>query len=77
MMVLRGAFAQRLQSNLAAMDLVRDLLTPDNRALLDAFRDARQANMFGRLSALRQIKPYRQTFAGNLGFWGAASLGYI
>ncbi len=76
-MVLRGAFAQRLQSNLTALDQVRDLLTPENRDLLDAFSAARQANMFRRLTALHRIKPYRQTLAGNIGFWGAASLGYI
>lgn len=76
-MVLKGAFAQRLDSNLAAMDVVRDLLTPENRDLLDAFTSARQAGVVRRLTALHKIEPYRQTLAGNLGFWGAASLGYI
>ncbi|MGC1494892.1 MAG: glycosyltransferase [Sulfitobacter sp.] len=76
-MVLKGAFAQRLDSNLTAMNLVRDLLTPENRTLLDTFSAARQTGVFGRLSALYKVKPYRQTLAGNIGFWGAAGLGYI
>ncbi len=76
-MVLKGAFAQRLDSNLTAMNLVRDLLTPENRDLLDAFSTARQTGVFKRLSALYKVKPYRQTLAGNIGFWGAASFGYI
>lgn len=75
--VLQGAFSDRIKSNLMAMDTVRDLLTPENQALLDGFAQARSANLLTRLSALRQIGPYRQTTLGNIGFWGAASLGRI
>ena len=75
--VLKGAFSDRIKSNLAAMETVYDLLTPENKSLLDAFAKARTAGLLTRISALRQIGPYRQTTLGNLGFWGAASLGRI
>ena len=75
--VLQGAFADRIKGNLAAMDSIRDLLTPENQTLLDGFAQARAAGLWTRLWTLRQIAPYRQTAMGNLGFWGAASLGRI
>ena len=75
--VLQGAFSDRIKSNLTALEAVRDLLTPKNQALLDAFAQARTAGLLTRLPALRQIGPYRQTTLGNIGFWGAASIGRI
>ncbi len=77
MKVLQGAFADRIKSNLHALDAVRDLLTPENQQTLDAFAQARTATILPRLNALRRIGPYRQTTMGNLGFWGAACLGRI
>ncbi len=76
-LVLRGALAERMISNLAAINAVRDLLTPENRVLLDRFAAARKAPLFDRLAGLRQVAPYRQTALSSVGFWGAASLGYI
>jgi hypothetical protein len=75
--VLQGAFSDRIKGNLAAMEAVRDLLTPENQSVLDAFAQARNAPLPTRLTALRKIGPYRQTTLGNIGFWGAASLGRI
>ena len=75
--VLQGAFADRIQSNLSALHEVRDLLTPDHRAVLDSFAQAREASLLRRLKSLQEIGPYRQTLMGNIGFWGAASLGRI
>ncbi|APE45041.1 hypothetical protein BOO69_17705 [Sulfitobacter alexandrii] len=75
--VLRGAFSDRLQSNIKALDEVRDLLTDENRRILDDFAEARTASMLPRLVGLRRIRPYRQSLLGNIGFWGAASLGRI
>lgn len=75
--VLRGAFSDRLQSNIAALDQARALLTEENRNVLGEFAEARAASVFPRLAGLRRIGPYRQSVIGNIGFWGAASLGRI
>lgn len=75
--VLQGAFSDRIKSNLTAMEAVQDLLTEENQQLLKAFAKARASGLLSRLSTLRQIGLYRQTALGNLGFWGAASLGRI
>lgn len=75
--VLRGAFADRVGGNLAAMQAVRDLLTPDNAALVQRFDQARGASLLARLNGLRQVGPYRQSVSGTLGFWGAAVLGRV
>ncbi|OAN71756.1 hypothetical protein A8B82_20955 [Sulfitobacter sp. EhC04] len=75
--VLRGAFSDRLQSNIAALGQARSLLTEENRKILDEFSSARGASILPRLTGLHRIGPYRQTVLGNIGFWGAASLGRI
>ena len=75
--VMRGTFANRVDGNIAAMNAVRDLLTPSARVTLDAFTDARRAGLLNRLGALYRIAPYRQTRLATLGFWGAAGVGRI
>lgn len=75
--VLRGAFSDRLQSNIVALDQARSLLTEENRKILDEFSAARGAPFMPRLTGLRRIGPFRQTVLGNIGFWGAATLGRI
>jgi len=75
--VLRGAFAERLALNLAALEGCRDLLTPDNAILLDRFSKGRTQGLPARVAALRQLGLYRQRPLGTLGFWGAALLGRI
>ena len=75
--VLRGAFSERLKSNIAALGQTRDLLTDEARATLDSFAQARGASLVPRLVGLRRVGPYRQTALGTLGFWGAASLGRV
>jgi hypothetical protein len=75
--VMRGTFANRVDGNIAAMNAVRDLLTPSAQITLDAFTDARRAGLLDRLSALYRIAPYRQTRLATLGFWGAAGVGRI
>lgn len=75
--VLRGDFSDRLAGNLAAMERVADLLTPEARADLATFRQARERPLLPRLKALRALAPYRQRKLHSLGFWGAAGLGRI
>lgn len=75
--VLKGAFAERLAGNLAAMAAVEGMLTPENARLVRAFADARRATLPARLAGLMRVAPYRQTRAGSFGFWGAALLGRV
>lgn len=75
--VLRGLFSQRIDGNLAALEAVEELLTPNARAIFRRFAAARRQSGFARLAALRRISPYRQHPVGTLGFWGAASLGRV
>ncbi|MDF1726205.1 MAG: glycosyltransferase [Sulfitobacter sp.] len=75
--VLRGLFAGRISSNIAALEAVGDLLTPTARQELDRFARAREMPFPARLAALRDLGLYRQGRAATLGFWGAASLGRL
>lgn len=75
--VLKGNFALRIKQNLAVLGQIKPLLTEDSRRDLRRFELARNAALHQRLLLLNQIRPYRQTSAGTLGFWGAASLGQI
>lgn len=77
LLVLQGAFGERLQSNISEMERVQDLLTPENRAVLEQFRRARAAGLMARIKGLRALGLYRQSRMGTLGFWGAALLGRI
>lgn len=75
--VLKGNFAMRVQQNLAVLGQIRSLLTEEARHDLRRFELARTAALQQRLLLLNEVRPYRQTPVGTLGFWGAASLGQI
>ena len=75
--VLKGAFSERVAGNIAALDAVADMITPEAHHVLNRFSNARQSNGLSRLLALYAVKPYRQNWRDTLGFWGAASLGRI
>ncbi len=75
--VLKGEFANRVDTNLKALSAVADMLTPDAQKLLQDFAKARSHRGIRRLTALRAVALYRQKWMHTLGFWGAASLGRI
>lgn len=75
--VLRGAFSDRLQSNVAALEEAGEVLTDDNRRILAQFKAARASWVLPRLTGLRRTGVYRQSVVGNVGFWGAATLARI
>lgn len=75
--VLQGAFADRIALNLAALAQVENLLTPDAARTIADFAAARQTGGLERLRALRAVRPYRQHWQGNLGYWGAACLARV
>lgn len=72
-----GDYGGWLSSNLVALGAVRDLLTPENRAVLDEF--AATLQMTGPEAALkmRGIRLYRHTRAGTAALFAAAALGRL
>lgn len=75
--VLQGLYALRIGAQLAALERCQHLLLPENRAILLLMARARRVGMARRLQKLWQAGLYRQSWPGNLGFWGAAILGKI
>ncbi|MCZ2439514.1 MAG: glycosyltransferase family 2 protein [Burkholderiales bacterium] len=70
--LLQGRFRGWVDSNLRALSRVYPMLTPENQRVLDAFVDARQRRLPGRLAGLREAGIFRQTLLGNLGLTAAA-----
>lgn len=70
--LLQGRFRGWVDANLLALERVRWLLTPENQRVLDAFIEARQRRLPGRLAGLREAGIFRQTLLGNLGLTAAA-----
>jgi glycosyltransferase involved in cell wall biosynthesis len=75
--MLRGRVRGWSDVNLAALERVRDLLTPQNARTLDLFRDARRRSLVPRLVGLWRSGVRRQTAGGNAGLWLAAVLGRV
>ncbi|MGI3163934.1 glycosyltransferase [Pseudooceanicola sp. 200-1SW] len=75
--VLRGVYAERMTAQIAALSRCEDLLLDENRAVLGQLRRARGADLPERLRQLHRAGLYRQSWQGNLGFWGAAVLGRV
>jgi glycosyltransferase involved in cell wall biosynthesis len=72
-MLLSGRFRDWNEINIAALRrLSFDLITPQNRGVLEAFSAARTASLPRRLLYLRRSGVYRQTLLGNLGLLAAA-----
>lgn len=69
-----GRFRRWNDGNVAALRLVADRLTPENRALLEQFARAREMPLVPRLVHLRRCGIHRQTLLGNLGLLAAAIL---
>ena len=76
-MLWQGRFRQWNDDHVAALDSVRDLLTPANREVLDRFARARGMSLLPRLLHLKRCGVYRQTLLGNLGLIAAAIFGKI
>jgi len=65
-MVLDGGFKVWNETNLAALQRCRHLLTDDARALLDTYDTVRTGSLPVRLKALLNSGIRRQTLLGNL-----------
>lgn len=70
--LLQGRFRDWVDLNLAALERVRPLMTPESRQILDEFASARRRALVPRLLGLRRAGIYRQTLLGNLGLAMAA-----
>lgn len=72
--VVGGRLRRWNDRNVAALERVRDRLTPDNVARLECFNRARRRSLVPRLAGLRRAGVHRQTWAGNAGMVLAALL---
>ena len=72
-----GQFAGWLDTNLAALEKNRDILTPDARGSLDLLQASRSGSLRKRLINFRRSGVYRQTVAGNALLLGAVVLGWV
>lgn len=74
--IFKGRFKTWINSNCTALLSVEHLLTPENRQLLHTFIAVRkQSSFISRLTGIKQLGIYRQTWLGNLGLIAAALLG--
>ncbi|MGI1662668.1 glycosyltransferase family 2 protein [Palleronia sp. KMU-117] len=75
--VMQGRFRDWNDQNVAALSATADLLTPENRALLETFRAARAASLPRRLKLMRALGLHRQTRRDNLALWFAVLTGRV
>lgn len=69
---LSGSFKVWNDTNIKALEGIRQQLTPENQKTLDQFSRARRSSFFSRLIILKRSGVYRQTLLGNLGLVAAA-----
>ncbi|MBQ0720524.1 MAG: glycosyltransferase family 2 protein [Gammaproteobacteria bacterium] len=74
-LLLEGRFKRWNDINIEALQKASELLTPENKAILDAFRKARSGNILTRVTRLLASGVYRQTIVGGLGLMFAAVMG--
>lgn len=76
-MVLQNVFADSVRRNIRAMQHSADLLTPQNRALLEQFETCRRMGPLGRIWSVPTLGLFRQNRIGHLGYLGAMALGKV
>ena len=72
-----GRFSTWNEDNVRALEVCRDMLTPEAAATLEMFREARRGPLWERLHKLRQSGVYRQTRFGQLTLYAAGLLGKL
>jgi glycosyltransferase involved in cell wall biosynthesis len=75
--MFRGGFAEWSARNIAGLSACADLLTPENRALVASFAEARKSSPVGRVRAIMRSGFYRQTLVGNIGLLVQAATGRL
>lgn len=74
---LRGDYRRWAEQNSAALQAAAGLLTPDNRAALDAFAAALGASLPARIAGLRRAGVYFQSRRAGAAFWLSVALGVV
>ncbi|MDB5988699.1 MAG: glycosyl transferase, family 2 [Herbaspirillum sp.] len=69
-----GRYTTWNDANIKALNEVRDVLTEENRIVLDIFASARKKTFIPRLIGVIRSGVYRQPFLGNLSFFVAVIL---
>lgn len=75
--LLRGQFREWTQINLDGLANIPDLLAPEARKTLEAFKRARSGNPISRFRKLTRTGVYRQTFRGTCSLYAAAAFNWI
>jgi len=75
--LLDGRFSTWNRVNIITLSDAADLLTPQNRALLEDFRALRRHPLPRRLRALHRLGLYRQSRQANAALWLAALIGRL
>lgn len=73
-LLLAGSFRKWNTINITALFKVKNLLSKENKVILEQFENARNSSLFQRMIKLWQIKIFRQTFLGNIGLIAAIIL---
>lgn len=73
-MLVTGRFSDWCRRNIAALRGIEDMLTPENRALLDAFETARALPPLQSFAAIRRAGFYRQGLRGQISLYAGALL---
>lgn len=73
-LLLEGRFKRWIDANVASLNEIREMLTPENRELLDRFAQARQGGFVDRMLGLKRTGVFRQTLLGNIGLVIAAAI---
>lgn len=76
-LLMQGRFKRWNSVNVAALQMLRVNLTPENKYILDEFSKARHSRFFSRLIGMRRSGVYRQTLVGNIGLIVATIFGLI
>lgn len=75
--LVQGRFRRWNGANIRALTASAHRLTPENRAILEVFSQARCRPPATRLRLLRRAGLFRQTRGGNATFWCAAAFGLV
>ncbi|WP_052317916.1 glycosyltransferase family 2 protein [Frateuria aurantia] len=75
--MLGGSYRRWNDINLPALTAMESWLSAESAASLRAYRQLRESGLFGRLVGFYRMHLYRQTRAGDLGFWCAVLLGRL
>lgn len=75
--VLNGVYLKWNAANIAALEPVCDLFTPENQTILRGFASLRKMPLFHRIQSFRKLRLYRQTRFTHSAVWVALLLGRL